>query len=768
MKKILAIAFLFLWVSSPVNSQQKTPKLNGWRVHLPYWQNKTVCVLGDKIYCGSASGIFTYNSSDKSVERISKVNGMSDVEVSLLRSYPEKNIVFVIYENANMDIIQNNEIFNIADIKLKTIIGKKTINNVSFFENKAYLSCSFGIVIVDLERKQIVDSYDKLGFAGAQVEFFDITIYNDYIYASGNDGLYRTKRMLVFNDNLGYYDKWQKESTFTSSRQSEIFRGKMYVVADSIIKIFDGFAWSNYAQTSSKKTIDIQQSSGKLIITLEDDIITENADGTSSKLGINYKNACSYLANGRYAMVDNFYGLTLYPGGDFGGYDYIFPNGPYAKTAAKMLYNNSSLWVGGGMAPSWLEGYSQSGVYNFSNNVWQNSKQKNFNLPDTILDYVDAAVSPINGDIFFSTYGSGLVQLNRDGKYLTNYNNKNSSLQNYAGGDKSLRTAGIVFDAKNNLWITNHSAVNPISVFTYNNQWKSFSVGNLFSGQNYLSRMIIDDLQRLWIAHTRDGGILVYNFGNPNDVTLDGDDSYKVLTKDEGNGGLASNQVNCFVNDKRGEIWIGTNNGLCIISNPSLLFDNPENINFDAHQIVIKTNLVYSNFLGGENINCIKLDGANRKWIGTSNGVWLVSEDGYTVIKNFTFQNSPLLDNNVTEIGIDDESGEVFFATDKGIISYMGDATEGENNFKDVRIYPNPVRPNFTGDISIRGLPNNVNVKVTDISGNLVYETTSNGGFATWNGKNFLGQRVATGVYMIMCAVKSGEKSFIGKILFVN
>jgi hypothetical protein len=215
-------------------------------------------------------------------------------------------------------------------------------------------------------------------------------------------------------------------------------------------------------------------------------------------------------------------------------------------------------------------------------------------------------------------------------------------------------------------------------------------------------------------------------------------------------------------------MWIGTSAGLSIFSSPENVFNGKESGSFDSRQIVIKTGLVYSNFLGGENINCITIDGANRKWIGTNNGAWLVSSDGYTVIHNFTVKNSSLLDNNVLSIGIDNNTGEVFFGTLKGMVSFKGDATESSVDFGKIEIYPNPIKPNFIGDISIKGLAENVNVKITDIAGNLVAETTSNGGFASWNGKNFSGSKVATGVYLVFAANKDGSKSIVGKLLFVN
>jgi hypothetical protein len=240
-----------------------------------------------------------------------------------------------------------------------------------------------------------------------------------------------------------------------------------------------------------------------------------------------------------------------------------------------------------------------------------------------------------------------------------------------------------------------------------------------------------------------------------------------MVTKEVGAGALPSNSVLCISKDLNGELWLGTTQGLAIISNPNNVFGDDDE-SFDARQIIIQVGSNFEIFLGKEQINCIKVDPANRKWIATPNGVWLVSEDGYTVLKNFTVTNSPLLSNNVLEIGIDESKGEVFFGTEKGIISYMGDATLGASEFGKVEIFPNPVKPDFSGDVSIRGLIDNCTVKITDISGNLVYETTSNGGMATWNGKNYSGKRVATGVYVIFAASKDGTKTHVGKILFIN
>ena len=173
--------------------------------------------------------------------------------------------------------------------------------------------------------------------------------------------------------------------------------------------------------------------------------------------------------------------------------------------------------------------------------------------------------------------------------------------------------------------------------------------------------------------------------------------------------------------------------------------------------------------LSEEKINCIAVDGGNRKWVATkSNGVFLISDDGSETIQHFTKENSPLLDNTVSEICILDDSGEVFFVTGSGVCSYRSNATKSKTTFEEVIVFPNPVKRGYSGEIAITGLSDNTNVKITDISGNLVFETRSVGGTATWNGKKFNGKKVATGVYLFLCTNVDFTESIVKKILIYN
>ncbi|MBJ7428160.1 MAG: T9SS type A sorting domain-containing protein [Bacteroidia bacterium] len=757
-KKICTALYLILPVFILA---QSSGGIGTWRVHLPYWQNKTIAAIGSTVYVGSSSSVFAYNEAEKELERISKVNGLSDVEVKLLRSNPNNKLLFIVYENGNIDLLQNDQITNMPQIFQRNVIGKKAINDVTFYNGKAYLACSFGIVVIDINKKQIVDSYQNIGAKGSNIEILDIAVLDNFLYASTYTGIYRAS---LNSGNLSDFNFWSLIKSSSKSNKIEAYNGILYAEVDSVLNTFSNNTWTPINDSSLNNTFDLVISNNKLIVTTNLNVSEILANNTITKTGKAYKNSAVQLPNNRFATVDNFAGIQLFPGGEFNGSDFIYPNGPYNKIATDFKFINGKLYAASGYAPFFNESFRSNGLYIYENNNWTNTSQGNAPItPSNIRDLLTITYDDVNDKLFAASYGSGLVKMDMTGRVEKVYDKNNSILQEAFAG--SCRVAGLAFDTDKNLWFTNHSSGQPICVLRNDGVMQCFSVGNVFSGSNYLSALTIDDENQKWIAHTRNGGLLVFNDGG--DIANPNNDAVKVLTKDIGNGALASNQVNCITKDKRGEMWIGTSEGLSIFSSPELIFGAGD-ASFDSRQIVIKTGLVFSNFLGGENINCITVDGANRKWIGTNNGVWLVSSDGYTVIHNFTTKNSPLLDNYVLSVGIDNNTGEVFFGTLKGINSFMGNATESGPNFQTVEVFPNPVRPNFTGDISIKGLAENVNVKITDIAGNLVAETTSNGGFATWNGRNFSGSRVATGVYLIFAANKDGSKSIVSKVAFIN
>jgi ligand-binding sensor domain-containing protein len=365
-----------------------------------------------------------------------------------------------------------------------------------------------------------------------------------------------------------------------------------------------------------------------------------------------------------------------------------------------------------------------------------------------------------------ATWGYGIIYLEKMQKKAV-YNPSNSSLQTIIPGD-FCRVYGMAFDKNMNLWVTNSGVSNPISVLSADGKWTSLNYGPAINAPN-VSKLLIDSGNRKWVILPRGNGLFVFDDnGTPGDIR---DDTYTRVSIADNAGNEISNFVYDIAEDLEGNIWVGTASGPVVYYHPAAVFEGPQAGGY-AQQILVPRNDgsgLGDYLLSTETITSIAVDGANRKWFGTRNsGVYLISADGLKQIHHFTRENSPLLSNTINSITIDGQTGEVFFATDKGIVSYRGTATSGGDSFGKVYVFPNPVRETYHGDITITGLARNVNVKITDISGNLVFETKALGGQAVWNGKNFDGRRVATGVYLVFCTNEDGSKTYVTKLLFIH
>lgn len=767
-------SLLLIILLLPVSFLRAQIPAGSWRVHLPFFNNNSVTTVGTKIYCGSASGIFALEVEDGSVERLSRINGFSDVEVKIIKHHADLKTTLVVYENGNIDVVDEvtHQIYNIPDIFLKNIIGGKRINGFCFYEKYAYLACNFGLVVLDLEQKRLVDSWQNLGPGGAQLEFFGVDILpsQNTILAAAADGIYSAS---LSAPNLNDFNFWSKIITSTYSHQCRTYKGKYYAVVDSALQVYDGISWTPYAPSAGQAITALQLSaygtnSSELLVIAPSGIWVEQGNGNPDFKAHTFRYDATYDFRGYLSMVDGNYGLTI-DNKVKGDLDYVIPNGPVSKTFGRMLYENSRLWVAAGSVNDRWDPlmYNGNKFYRFEQGSWYNFRESEHPLIAGMSDFIEVKKNPFGPQVYLSSFGSGIIEVVNN-EVIKKYDETNSSLQRLSVADpnyKPLLSGGMDFDNYGNLWVSNFGVNKPLSVKTRNG-WFSYSIGTLLGG-NELGWVTCDDYNNKWVLSLRDKGILVYN---DNGTPANGnDDQYKLITKEAGQGALPSNTVLCASRDQNGEMWIGTSQGLAIISNPGQIFRN-DNKDYDARQIIIKVGTNYEVFLGKEQINCIKVDPANRKWIGTPNGVWLVSDDGYKVIRNFTVNNSPLLSNNVMEIGIDESTGEVFFGTEKGIISFTADASEGAAGFDNVEIFPNPVSPDYSGSVTIRGLMDNSVVKIADIAGNLVYETKANGGYISWDGRNLSGRKVNSGVYIVFASNNKRDdlKSYAGKIVFIH
>ncbi len=358
--------------------------------------------------------------------------------------------------------------------------------------------------------------------------------------------------------------------------------------------------------------------------------------------------------------------------------------------------------------------------------------------------------------MYLGTHGRGILQLN-NGVPTKIFDETNSPLRKR--GNLFNIISGLTSDKNNNLWVSNFDVDSTLHQFTNKGEWISYKLP-----VNTNSKIIIDSRNNKWMV-VLGAGILVLNDKNTNNPT---DDVILRLNNNKGQGNLPTNNVNDIAFTKNGELLIGTDLGYVRVRNPNNIFTGG---NFEAERTVVSveegTNLG-GNILEFERVICIVVDGGDRRWFGTDKGAWLYDKDGTTLLHHFTKENSPLPSNNILSIGINENTGEVFFGTDKGLVSFRADALPASKTIENLVIYPNPVKPDFDGDVAITGLIDNTLVKITDINGNLIYQTFSNGGMATWNCKTFSGDRPSTGVYLVFCITADGAETNVGKILFIK
>jgi hypothetical protein len=741
-----------------------------WRDHMPYKKCISVAEAQNKIYCATPYSLFYYDKDDESINKLSKINGLSDIGISKIRYSKATNTLVIAYSNTNIDLIRNDEIINISDIKRKTIPGLKTINDITFVDDYAYLSCGFGIVVVDLVRNEIKDTW-HIGPNGDDIKINGFACDGTYYYAATDNGILRAEKN---NNFLANYTSWSLVPNIPHANGKynciNYFNGKIITNLSineynkDTLYYFDGNNWSyfdsTYSDTKKAITVDYNQ----IVITNNYYVHVFNTSGELIKNVWGYYFAdpepVEAIADkdGYIWVADEYEGLIKW-------YDDhsepVIPNGPGSINSTDMDIVNNCLWVAaGGKDNTWANLYMRDGMFAFVEEDWRMYYYRNVVMLDTIFDIVSIAVNPSNTEnVFAGTWGKGLIEYKGGEFYI--YNETNSTLRKNQFG--LLGIGGLCFDKDNNLWVTNTETDKGLSVRTPDGTWQSFKLSPA-SNQNILGDLIIDSYNQKWVIMPRGVGILVFN---DNGTLLNtADDEVKKITTAYGQGYLPSNEVSCIAEDLDGEIWVGTDKGIAVFYSPGNVFSNQ---NFDAQQILVDQDGYTMPLLEAEYITAIAVDGANRKWIGTKKaGVFLVSPDGTEQIANYTTENSPLLDNSISAIAINQNTGEVFIGTSQGIVSYKTGATAGGKTFSNVYAYPNPVRENYNGVIAIKGLTRNADVKITDISGNLIYETIAEGGQALWNGRNFSGDKAKTGVYLVFCSNNDGSETVVTKILIFN
>lgn len=778
-KKYLKTAlFIFSFFLFIFPSKAQNIAIGEWRTHLPYNQVIDVAVAGDIIFAATSYSMFTYNTGDSRIELIDKVEGLSDVGINKIDYNKNLGALLVVYSNGNMDIIRHNgSIINISDIKDKDILGNKAINNIMFKGDYAYLSCGFGIVVLDMSKEEIYDTY-YIGPSGDAINVLDMTYNDTSFFAATESGVYYANLNSGF---LADFNQWHKDYRMKYPNFAynivESFAGKIYAnyykggFQGDTMFVFNGQGWDYFEKQNtgrhheflvrddkmycvSRYSIEIYTANGML-----ETLIWQIAGEGYEPLAID-KGSSEYLWIGdvNKGLIKNW--LT-YLG------EFYKPNGPGSKNVFALDAEGKNVWVApGGRQGDWGKSYNIEGVFSFVDESWSTMNRKNTPALDTISDMVTVKVDPTNPSVaYVGSFQEGVLKFENN-ELVTIYSENNSSLRPWVAAPSLVNVSGLDFDYQHNLWVANTGAPDILSVLKSDGNWRSYNLGGSLSGID-VGTLMVDNNNQKWIIKRSDKLVIVFNDNNTLDITTD--DKVKILSSASGDGAIPGSKVYSMATDLDGEVWIGSDQGVCVFRSPSRIFES--GVNFDAQRILVPRNDgsgLADILLETEVVTAITIDGANRKWIGTQRaGVFLLSADGLEQIYNFTTSNSPLLSNSITGITIDSD-GEVFIGTDNGVISFRAEATPVQPPGSPVYAFPNPVRESYTGVIAIKGLVNGATVKITDTYGNLVYETISEGGQATWDGKNFSGRQSATGVYLVYMVTSDGDEKVMTKILVVR
>jgi|WetSurSiteA1Bulk_404760.scaffolds.fasta_scaffold00996_4 hypothetical protein len=760
MKKLLFITAIIIFFNS-LSGQQP---VGSWTDNLNYNTAKSIAAGTDEIYVSTGSSVLVYNKEYSELKKLSPVNGLSETGISSIGWSDENKILVIAYKSTNLDLVLKNTVYNIPDIMNKYIPGNKRINRIRTLGKFAYLATGFGIVVVDVVKMEIYDTW-KPGPGPDNNEVFDIAFGNNMYYAVTALGTWYADQA---NTGLAYFGNWTQIKSLPDpdSRCNHVVfsGGTLYVnvpeesSGDKVYAINDGTRLHSFYPDVTNTSFDLAPEGFTVSSPGSLNYYSDNGALRTSITSYGWGSpniSQGIVLNNDVWISDISYGLIY--GKNMSAYTSYNINGPVSNHVVNITSSNGKTIIcGGGTDDSWnsLNRPLQVSV----------SEDSRFTIIDsgTYGDAMRSLIDPGNSSHFFiSSWGDGLFEFNNN-TLIKHYDATNSPLGNGATTGSGVRICGLAMDRSKNLWITQTDVPESIKILKPDGTW-------IIYPQKINSQVIGDIISTVsgqkWIILPVGHGLFIIDDNNTPDMSSD--DQFRKLTVIDSDNNIITT-VFSAAEDLEGNIWIGTDQGPVIYTRTARIFDD------DVRGFRIKVprndgSGLADYMLGTESITSIAVDGANRKWLGTSNsGAYLLSADGTVMLKNYNEHNSSLFSDSIATVAIDNITGEVWFGTSEGVISVREIATSGKEEYKNVYSFPNPVREDFTGNVTITGLIKDTQIKITDISGNLVFETLSEGGQASWDLKTYNGQRVATGVYLVFCANNDGSKSCVTKVLVIG
>lgn len=790
----LLIFILYLF-SFSLLSQDDNLKIGEWKHYFAFNDCFTIVETPTRIIGASGLGLNIFTKTDQSLSTITKINGLSDYNLTAVSYISDYNLLAIGYSNGNIDLMVNGSIYNINDLKIKQMNGSKRINSFFSLGSTIYCCTDFGVILINIDKKEVSSTW-YIGDEGLPQKVYQLAANGDNLYVATENGLKKTS---LTNTNPAFFENWETISPTNNSYCSIVlFSGQLicalgekgqncsvqkinndqFTTITSVQPFYNIVNDGDELMIISGSALHIYSSSFELVNSISSPVLNDKTFLPSFRYGVIDEDDNIWIADINKGLLKRISDNT------FLSYNF---QGPAGNKCRQLLMAGSNLWtVAGDVTDTWGNAGIKASCSVLTSTGWQHITNDNTMAFEDVNDLIGISENPLNSNnVYINSWGYGVFELEEqsEGFYVKgHFNNSATGLQMNSSGN--VNVGATAFDKNNTFFMTNADVDNGlVAYFSNDESFLQLSYQSL-KNSSVLGKIVTTSSGNNWmnVGRGNSKGLFVWN---DNDTPGDqSDDKYRsaissskesdsrnvgqLLLWDDSGEEITRN-IYSIAQDQNGYIWIGTDVGVVVQYQPGSILTKAVPV-FSRIKIARSDGSGLADYLlNNVTISSIAVDAANRKWIGTKgSGVFLVSADGTNTISSLNSDNSALPSDSISSIVINDETGEVIIATQSGIVAVRGAATEGEDNFSSMYAFPNPVRPGFTGDITITGLMTDTNVKITDVAGKLVYETTSVGGQAFWDGYNLWGEKVKSGIYIIFVASDDGSLSGVTKIAIIR
>lgn len=736
-----------------------------WQGYFSFNEIKDISESPNTVFAASENALFFKNAASNVLKTKTTVDGLSGQTISAVYHSEAFKKTIIGYENGLMVIINeaDESITKKVDIINKQLPSNlKKINHIMEHNGLLYVSCDFGIVQFNLATLQFGDTY-FIGDNGAEISVKQTAFFNGFIFAATSSGI---RKADTASANLNDFNQWIVLNAGDWSSVEALDSELIAINASGYIHRYNSISFIGFLQLPQSSS-DMRAVNQNLFITIPNTVYVYNNQMILSRqisnaqvLDNNLVFTCATAVGDLLYIGTKDKGLMTSSLSSAGVFINSTPVGPFRNNIFSLDVMPNVLWAVYGDYDTYYNPYDLDsyGISKYASSNWLNISYSQVYDAKSITRII---VNPKNEkQVYVSSFFSGLLRVEDDVPNFL-YNEKNSGLESitYEGPNyKDVRINGTAFDKTGNLWITNSRVKNGLKVLKANGQWQSYATSSILNNAETTSyaNIVIDRNNTKWIS-TSNEGVIAFN---------ESTNTFKKMTFGVDAGNLPSVDVRSVVIDTKNQLWIGTTKGLRVLSNVGSFQSDSQ---LKANPIIIMEDNLAQELMYEQFITSIAVDGSNNKWIGTADsGVFMVSPNGQETKYHFTINNSPMPSNMVNDIKINSVTGEVFIATNKGMISFKGVATGANDDLSNVYVYPNPVRPTYSGTVKVAGLLDKANVKITDIEGNLVFETTSEGGTIEWDTTAFGKYKVASGVYMVFISAQDGGETKVKKVMIIR